>query len=86
MNSIGDTTPLNDNEATNKSNNILSKASPAKKPRARWRILIAVFALTLMAGTQSSREWITISLPNPPVPLPDNTAPSAAQTGMLRLR
>ena len=78
MNSVGNT--LNDNEATNKSNNILSKASPGKKSRARWCILIGVFAVTVMAGShevlrfQSSREWITISLPNPPATLPDNTA------------
>jgi hypothetical protein len=72
--------------ATSRSNNILSGL--AKNSRVRWFILITLFAVTVMAGThevlriQSSREWITISLPNPPAPLPDDAAPSAAQTGM----
>jgi len=78
------------NEPPNKSNNTVSKANPAKK-RARWFLLMAVFAVAAMAGTQemlrfqSNREWITISLPNPPAPLPDNAAPVAVQTGTLPL-
>ena len=78
------------NETKNKSNNIISKAPPAKK-RARWFLLIAVFTVAAMAGTQemlrfqSNRQWITISLPNPPAPLADNAAPGAAQTGTLPL-
>jgi hypothetical protein len=78
------------NEPPNKSNNSVSKANPAKK-RARWFILMAVFTVAAMAGTQemlrfqSNREWITISLPNPPAPLPDNAAPGPVQTGTLPL-
>jgi hypothetical protein len=85
MNSTKHTTELNDNSATNKSTNMLSGL--AKKSRARF-ILIALFAVTVMAGThevrrfQFSREWVTVSLPNPPAPLPDAAAPSAAQMGI----
>jgi hypothetical protein len=77
-------------EPPNKSKKIVSKAPPAKK-RARWFLLIAVFTVAAMAGTQemlrfqSNREWVTISLPNPPAPLPDTGAPGAAQTGTLPL-
>jgi hypothetical protein len=82
MISILNTPPLNDNEAANK----------AKKPGARWGFLIVLVALTAMVGThqalrfQSSREWVTIALPNPPAPLPDNIAPSDAQTEMLHIQ
>jgi len=78
------------NETKTKSDNGVSKANPAKK-RARWFLLIAVFTVAAMAGTkemlrfQSNREWITISLPNPPAPLPDAAAPSAALMGTLPL-
>jgi hypothetical protein len=78
-------------ETTKKSNNIVSKAPPAKK-RARWFLLVGVFTVAAMAGTQemlrfqSNHEWITISLPNPPAPLPDDAAPGVAQTGTLPLR
>jgi len=47
--------------------------------KARWSILIVLFAVTAMAGGhealrfRSSRKWVTISLPNPPGPLPDVT-------------
>jgi hypothetical protein len=64
--------------------------SPKSKRGALWFILIALFAVTVMAGAaevrriQSSREWVTISLPNPPAPLPDDMAPGAVQTAMLR--
>ena len=81
MISIINAAPLSEKKAT--------KASPPKKSRAGWYILIALFAVTAMAGThevlrfQSSREWVTVSLPNPPAPLPDNSAPSFVQTGML---
>jgi hypothetical protein len=81
MISILDTTPLSDSTATKKSNKTHSKA---KKPGARWGFLIMLFALTAMVGThqalrfQSSRQWVTISLPNPPEPLLDSTTPSDA--------
>jgi hypothetical protein len=72
-------------------NNTPSKAAPAKK-RARWFLLIAVFTVGAMAGTQemlrfqSSREWITVSVPNPPAPLPDTAAPDAGQMGSPGIR
>jgi hypothetical protein len=81
MISIINATPLSDKKAT--------KASLPEKSRAGSYILLALFAVTAMAGThevlrfQSSREWVTVSLPNPPAPLPDNSAPSFVQTGML---
>jgi hypothetical protein len=81
MLSITNAPPLNDKKAT--------KVSLGKKSRAHWYILLALFAVTAMAGAhevlrfQSSREWVTVSLPNPPAPLPDNSAPSFVQTGML---
>lgn len=67
------------NEPPNKSPNTVSKK------RTRWFLLIAVFTVAAMAGTQemlrfqSNRGWITISLPNPPTPLPDASAPGVAQ-------
>ena len=66
----------------NMTNNIVSKTPRAKK-RTQWFLLIAVFTVAAMPGTQemlrfqSNREWITISLPNPPAPLPDSAAPGA---------
>jgi hypothetical protein len=58
------------------------KTGSKKRSKAVWCLLIAVFGLTLMAGTkeisllQSNREWTTITLPNPPAPLLDSAAPS----------
>ena len=70
----------------NSKENTKSNSSLLTKPRALWFIFVALFAVTVMGGTQevrriqSSREWVTISLPNPPAPLPDRMAPGAVQT------
>ena len=51
-----------------------TEAPPARKPKARWLIWIAVLGLSVTAGAlakhqfQPSREWITIEVPNPPRP------------------
>jgi hypothetical protein len=56
--------------------------NPIMSNKARWSILAVLLAVTAVAGShqalrfRSSREWVTISLPNPPGPLPDVTVAS----------
>lgn len=57
-----------------------------KRSRAVWCIGIALFGLTVMGARQlpefqSSPEWTTINLPNPPAPLAEINSPY--QTDLL---